>query len=255
MTRDLAIGPCALVLALGLSGCLAIQPPSAHMSPPVAADDFCTRLAQVSCDGFDRCCDDPVARAMAPDRATCVQAVQNSCTSGMYSISMAVHDPRTGYDPEHAGAVIGTYQDFVARCDPSLVVWSGRRDGFMSALRGTVDNGRPCLVDQDPVANYPALVSCRDFSQSCIVSGLRDGSCLERRPAGGNCVLDFDCQDGLYCAPRPLNWGLCTAQLANGAVCAADGASHAEWCQSSFCFMGRCAEPTQRSVYCGGGAI
>ncbi len=242
-----------LLITLGTSSCLLVEPPSGHMSPPIAVDDFCTRFAQTTCDGFDACCDDPAIRARG-DRTACVQTIQTHCTSGTISISTAIHDPRTGYDPFVAGAVIGTMQDYIARCDPSIMVWSGRRDGFDSLLQGTVANGNQCL-NGNPLTEYPALLSCDDFSQACILSSLTSGNCNARHTETQGCVLDFDCADGLYCG-GPVLATTCQPRLADGAACgSADGAQHHSWCRSSFCFAGRCEAPNRTDVYCGGGAL
>jgi hypothetical protein len=247
-------GLSAACLVLGFAGltssCLLAEPPSGHMTAPVPADDMCTRYAQLICDGFIHCCDDPAILAAAPPRDTCVQMVQSSCTSGTYSLSMLCHDPRTGYDPIVAGQVLGTYGDYIDACDPSVMTWSVRRDGFEEALQGTVANGQPCL-NGNPLSEYPAFLSCEDFSQACILTGLTTGNCTARHPLGQSCVLDLDCQDGLYCAGNN-----CSRLLANGAVCGgADGSQHHGWCQSSFCFQGRCETPTRTHVYCGGGVL
>lgn len=255
--RRTIFGTLTAMLALGTSSCLVVTPPGAHMSPPVAVDDFCTRLAQVTCDGFERCCDDPAVLSMAPTHSDCVQAVQTNCTSGTYSISTAIHDPRTGYDPFVGGAVIGRMQDFVARCDPSMVVFTGRRDGFESALQGTVASGAQCL-NGNALMNYPAFLSCMDFDQACILeSDLTHGSCNQRRAAGDRCVLDFDCAEGLYCQPITLSiTGMCAPRLANGSPCAAlDGTPNHSWCASGYCYHGACETPTRTHVYCGDSTV
>lgn len=241
----------ALALAPLASSCLLAEPPSAHMTPPVAADDMCTRYAQLVCDGFDHCCDDAAIRSMAPSRDACVTMVVGGCTSGSFNLSMLVHDPRTGYDPAAAGQVLGIYGDYVDACDPSVVEWSTRRDGFESALTGTVANGQPCL-DGNPLSEYPAFLSCEDFSQACILTGLTTGNCTARHGAGQSCVLDFDCQDDLFCMG-----GMCRARLPNGGSCGpldGSGTQQHRACQSSFCYHGLCETPTRTHVYCGGGA-
>lgn len=239
-----------IVTTLGTSSCLAVAPPGAHMSPPVAVDDFCTRLAQVTCDGFEQCCDDAATRMAAPDHTRCVQMIQSGCTSGMYSLSTLIHDPRTGYDPFVAGQVIADAERYVATCDPTIVVWAARRDGFERALTGTVGPGGNC-VNGNPIANYPALFSCEDLTESCILdTSATRGTCAARLGLHARCFLDFDCGDSMYCAPQVLT-STCEPRLANGGACNHDGSDRATWCQSSFCHAGACATPTRTNVYCG----
>jgi hypothetical protein len=204
------------------------------------------------CESFDRCCDDPTVRAMAPTQAACEQAVLSDCTTGTLSIQTAINDPRAGYDPTIAGSVFGTYRDYVDRCDPTIVVWSNRRDGLESALQGSVGNGEPCLHNQSVLdaSNYPALLSCEDFSRACILRDTMNGVCEARRAMGDSCVLDFDCREELYCTGAI--GGTCQLRLADGGVCGGtDGTQHHAWCRSSFCYRGHCEAPNRTHVYCG----
>jgi hypothetical protein len=235
-------------------GCLVVEAPSNH-EMPIEADDFCTRLAQVECDGFDHCCDDATVRMHAPTHDACVQMVQHQCTDGSFNISVAVHDRRTGYDPYYGGAVIETMRDYVSRCDPEIVRFTNRRDGLESALRGTVANGAACLDGQDITMNFAALLSCEDFSSACILRDGMHGECAMRRSSGDTCFLDFDCREDLYCTG--LIGGHCQARLPIGGDCQAPLSTTQQhtWCESSYCVGGHCAMPTRTNVYCGSSTI
>jgi hypothetical protein len=252
MRRAVLVASRTVLLVLGTSSCLLATPPGDHVSAPVGIDDFCTRFAQSVCEGFDHCCDDPATRASAPDRATCIQALISSCTDpSMISIYTAVSDPVTGYDPVLGGAMFGMYNDYIERCDPNIVLWSNRRDGFEAPLVGTRPDGEQCLdgsaLDR---ANFTAFLSCEGYDQACILNDLSHGFCHARRHQGDTCSLDFDCVDGLYC-PAGLG-ATCQPRLPNGGACGSlDGTQHHAWCASSFCYAGMCETPTRTHVYCG----
>jgi hypothetical protein len=187
---------------------------------------------------------------MQPSAATCVQGITRACNTpgslGTESLSDFVRDPRAGYDPTIAGAAFGTYNDYIDRCDPSIVTWSNRRDGFIGALQGSHEVNDRCLMTNALLpSSYGAFVSC-DPQHACILMSLTEGYCNATRPIGGSCTLDFDCDGGLYCAS-----GTCARRLENGSPCGTSDSPHPNWCRSSFCYMGMCETPTQNHVYCG----
>jgi hypothetical protein len=69
--------------------------------------------------------------------------------------------------------------------------------------------------------------------------------CKRRGGAGGPCVFDGNCQDGLYCADAGLLTDACRARKNDGADCAS-----ANECSSFICKSGKCAEPTAPNAYC-----
>ena len=88
----------------------------------------------------------------------------------------------------------------------------------------------------------------------------QEGVCEERRLALEPCTADFDCIDGLYCAPADDGSGVCEPRAAVGEACVPidgnpigncdppcvtmdQGGGTLTACDSSFCVEGTCSEP------------
>jgi hypothetical protein len=244
----------AIALTPAISSCVLIDAPSNHESHPVSADDFCTRAAEVICDGITHCCDQPTIVNMYRDRPTCVGHVSTGCMNGSPNIYQLVHAPVTGYDPALGGDVIAEARYRASICDTGVAAWLYQREGFLRVFPGTVAPGNSCLTgDPTAMSNAPDYVSCDDPGYACVLdTGLHHGNCSARVPAGRSCIVDLDCADGLYCAPGALVAGTCTPLLAAGGACTHNLADQGAWCQSGVCTMGTCQEATRTSVYCTG---
>jgi hypothetical protein len=240
----------ALACALLASSCLLVNDPNAHAATPVDAEAFCGRFAQAVCDGYFHCCTDPSRNHIFANESDCRVQAQMICTSGSNGINLnaIIHDPRTGYDPLVAGEVLNQLAYDASVCDPQVARWVQRRDGFERALTGTVENGAACLRD-NPLTNVAAFLSCEDPTRACVLTGLTTGDCLLRRQAGESCVLDFDCREGLYCAPS-VGANSCAPRLPEGSACAHNGSDHGAWCESGVCAGGLCVRADANSVYC-----
>jgi hypothetical protein len=231
-----------------------IDAPGNQESHPVGADDFCTRLAEVICDGIVHCCDQPAVVAMYSNHGMCISQVQTACTSGNPNVSQLVHDSRTGYDPAIAGDVIAEARWRVSQCDTSISTWIYERTGFLRMFTGTIAGGAQCWSGDITAGIAPGVfLSCNDPNDSCQLATVHRATCAARVGNGQACIDDLDCADGSYCAPGTvLQASMCAPRLAGGS-CNHDLSDHGSWCQSGVCAMGQCVPATRTTVYCSGG--
>jgi len=245
----------ALALAIAsptIGSCVLVDAPSNHESHPVSADDFCTRISEVICDGITECCDQPAVRAMYANRSMCVSRVATGCMNATPSLYALVHSPVTGYDSALGGDVVAEARYRASQCDLTIAAWVHQREGFLRVFPGTVGPGGQCLMgDPAATANAPDFFSCSDPDHACQLDRtLRRGTCDARVGAGESCIVDLDCQDGMFCAPSAIITGTCTALLPTGGACSHNTFDQGAWCQSGVCSMGVCQAATVSNVYC-----
>lgn len=247
----------ASIAALALTGsmlgsCVLVNAPSNHEAHSISPDDFCTRLAEVICDGITHCCDNPSFVMMNHDRGMCVGRIQTVCTNGNPNVSQLVHDRRTGYDPALGGDVIAEARYRASVCDVSVAAWTHEREGFLRVFPGTVAPGNMCLMgDPTSAANAAAFLSCNDPGYACVIESATHGACNQRVGAMRPCITDFDCTTGLYCAPGAvLARSTCAPLLPTGGACSHNLADQPTWCASGVCTSGQCVAATLSSVYC-----
>ncbi len=227
----------ALSSVLALAGCEAGGPPI-ETGPPVSPEALCAELARVVCDAADDCCD----AAGAP--TGCEVDQEQRC---MDSLGAMVGDPRVGYVPERAGALVARVRERAASCFetplslPELDV----------IFEGTVPAGGDCSPGaSDGVVRtaelHRAAVACEDFA-SCRLRAAWDGSplgtCEPRERAGDDrCSHPYDCGDGTFCdlpsGWRIGDWGRCVALREDGWACESDLE-----CASGDCGDGTCGAP------------
>ncbi len=227
-----------LVLALG---CSVVNDPDDHRPggdlDPVAANEFCSEVAEVLCEGHVDCCSTP-----SVDLEPCITDMTRRCTSTIGEILL---DPRTGYDPRVAAEVSMEGRGYTASCDTALAAWGGDRMGFLRVLRGTVEPGGECTPDG--WLDFAAQYSCEDLGQACVSSGGGRSYCVDLGSEGDTCRRNDDCLAAFYCEGfQPfISEGTCMAELPVGAAC-----DEATDCASTVCESNVCVELSQETFYC-----
>lgn len=237
-----------LAIALLLCACSLVNDPSAHQSgpEPVQATEFCHELAELFCFAQPHCCS-TAPEPTEEELTACVESASADCAAN--GLSSLLVDSRTGYDPMIAGQVLAEGRALVDACSTDILAWYTERSGFQRALTGTVAGGGACTPMDRPIGEFDtaALFSCEGESRACVFVSDSTWSCLDRQPEGGECILYWDCEDGMRCEPRPLQRGLCRPRLEDGMPC-----SSSVDCQSLFCDI-TCRTPMQDEVYCQAG--
>lgn len=244
-------------LAFALTGCLAVNPPSAHMGGAasdagpgdaglarIAVGSFCPQMAQVACTGYESCCP-----SHSIDMMACVSALTDVCNHGLGPILL---DARTGYSETVAAQVIAEGQALVATCDPGIVAWYSSRAGLQRVMQGTIAGGDSCTTRADDGAAY---FSCMNLEQGCIGSGT-SFHCTARVPTGMTCHTDADCVEGDYCqgavaGSNPILGlpGHCALREAIGHACTTDSACETYLCDTTTAHQ--CAALNSMNAYCG----
>lgn len=248
---------CSSLTALSLSGCLAVNPPSAHMGGTgsdggvgdgglagIPVGSFCPEIARIACAGYETCCPSPTI-----DTPMCESLFTDTCNRGLGPILL---DAKAGYSETVAAQVAAEGQALIASCDIGIVAWYNSRAGLQRVFQGTIAGGDVCATRADDAAAY---FSCMNLVQGCIGSA-GNFHCTARLATGMTCHADPDCVEGDYCqgsAPgsNPI-FGLpghCAPREANGAPCTANGACMTYLCDT----MGthQCVALDQPRAYCG----
>ncbi|HEX4352851.1 MAG TPA: Dickkopf N-terminal cysteine-rich domain-containing protein, partial [Polyangiales bacterium] len=108
-------------------------------------------------------------------------------------------------------------------------------------------NCKPTGMVTDPVVAGAALASCTGITTTaCLPKSLLGAwTCAPHNAAGGTCITDNNCNDGLYCNNPQSTIGKCAARLAVGAACSAPNS-----CASLFCKSDHCVAADQQAAYC-----
>lgn len=206
---------------------------------------LCQRIAEINCAGEAHCCDDP-GRTVEE----CKQDLIETCANELMLDRVAMQEI-TRFDAEAAERAYTELERRAAMCDPTVAQWGAAPDGLRGLLKGSVAGGDSCKPTQavpDPVSLAAALLSCEHpETHACVYANpLEDWTCEPRSAAGGGCVTDNNCEDGLYCVvTAPGLAGMCTERKAVGDSC--DGPTQ---CASLFCKGGSCVAADQQAAYC-----
>ena len=213
----------------------------------VIAGAICIRLAQIQCAGEAFCCDDP-----GRDPKACEAAQLDVCAKEGFLDAISMN-PIAGFDATRAAAAFEKFEMLASKCDPAIASFGASADGLRGILQGTVPPGGKCdqpALNTVPYVAAAALASCSSgATNSCLPkSPLSGWTCAARAAAGGDCLTDLNCADGIYC-PNPrlkmLGLGKCAMRKADGMPCAAGNE-----CTSLACKGGACVKADAQTAYC-----
>jgi hypothetical protein len=210
----------------------------------VSAAQLCERLATINCAGESFCCDSP-GRTVDACKADLIQ----TCSMTLMLDKIAMQET-SRFDAAAAEKAYSELESRASKCDPSVAKWGGSADGLRGILRGSIEPKADCTpaATFDVVQVGAAFVSCaQPESHACVYSSILDPwTCEPRSVAGGVCVTDNNCVDGLYCVVNtPGIAGMCQDRKAVGAACSAPTE-----CASLFCKKSLCVEADQQAAYC-----
>jgi len=235
MTRILCASAVPLLpLLLVLAGCEAETP--IETGPPVSPEALCSEVAEIVCDAAESCCE---AGGAGTD---CERTQASRC---MDSLGAMVGDPRVGYVPERAGALLAHVRERAAGCFQEEPFALAELDVI---FEGTIPSGGDCSPGATDGAVttaelHRAAVACEDGATCRIRLAWDDaplGTCEPRESAGDHrCSHPYDCTAGSFCdlpdGWRIGDWGRCIALRDDGWACA----SGIE-CTSGYCGEGVC---------------
>jgi hypothetical protein len=211
----------------------------------VQAGAVCSRLATLDCAGEAHCCNSP-GRTVA----TCQSDIMTACTQTLYLDTLS-QNPITGFDKSAAASAFTVLEQKASQCDISVASWGASVDGLRSIFKGTIAPGKSCKPTQnlmDKATAGAALASCTGIAATACLpkSVLGDWTCSPKNAAGGSCLTDNNCNDGLYCnLPSTSALGKCAATLPVGSSCTAPSQ-----CTSLFCKNSVCVAADQQAAYC-----
>lgn len=238
----------AFLIPLVLSGCFAVNDPSAHEPVPVAPDEFCTVFSELFCSSIE-CGDCGPGLGGESQQEACLTGFNNFCRQ---SYGELLVDPRTGYDSTEMAVQLATGRRLVSMCGSEFWEWASRPDGLLSGFTGTVPTGGSCdpqFVETARRLDTPRFLSC-EGTDVCLeaATGWR---CQTRLPVGSECYAG-QCEAHLTCvghnAEDPTQTGICgTTRVGAGEPC-----NEESDCESFSCDLaintGRCND--QALSYC-----
>lgn len=213
----------------------------------VAGGEVCERIATIQCAGEASCCDEP-GRGFED----CKQTMKRGCVDTLLLDTLTAN-AITGYDRELAVDVFTEYERRARACDVGVAAWGASPEGFRALTRGTIVPGMACkpngldIIGQTPTA-AAHLFACRSPETHACFPTVGDWTCRAHSGENGECFVDTNCLDGLYCTnseTRQLTGGTCQVRKADGAPCHLPSE-----CDSLACKSGTCAPTTQQNVFC-----
>jgi hypothetical protein len=204
----------------------------------VAASDFCTTMTKLLCAAETACCKDDAHRYA--DEASCLTGESSDC---IQNVQPAAMDPRTGYSPTAAAQALNNLKSKLKSCDLSIGEWFVAQDGLISIYQGTVTSGGSCTPKD--MNDKAAVLSCSGGSVCRITPFPLSGQCGAEQGAGGACVTELECQDGLRCNPPQSLGGQCKARLPDDSGCTSNPD-----CESLLCQNQVCVPRSADTVYC-----
>jgi hypothetical protein len=204
----------------------------------VTVGELCSRMAHIQCAGEQYCCDAP-----SRDLDTCREKGESACTNTLQLDVIGMSDLLVVDDAE-VEAAFAEFEQRASECDLEVKAWATSRELMTGILGGSLAEGADCTPEDenDVVDLGTAMFACADGADVVCLPG--DGAapwtCEQRSQVAGDCFVDWNCIDGLYCSV-----GVCTERRADGEACTA-----ANQCASLFCEDMVCAAPTQQLVYC-----
>jgi len=235
-----------VVTSLAIVGCSLVNAPPDHVADPIPVNEFCRAIGVEFCRGYLECC------ASAPlgfDVEACAARRAAECEDAAESV---LYEPRTGYDPDVAGATLAEARAYIDRCDAGLSAWYGSREGLYAPFLGTVPAGGVCAATAVP--DLASFFACIDPEQTCRFTAT-NWSCSARVALDAPCANFFDCVDGAFCDDDAgPGVGVCSARRMDGYPCNGADANGSDECQSGLCFAERCVSPTAAILYCAVGS-
>jgi len=230
----------------------------------VTAGAVCQRIAQIQCAAQEHCC----AQAHS-SRDTCITTQTQGCVDG--GLDYITQQSRDAFDAAGAPAIIKTFEDRAAACDPTVAVWAATSSGLRGLVKGTLTSGADCTAglttDVKVVASYLAACSNADTTaclphQISISYPTGKWTCAPLSKLGENCFTDLNCDqtadpNGVYCtndinAPIVSDTWKCTARKETGASC-----QSSNQCLTLLCTRGAtsknpgvCLDATVDNAYC-----
>jgi len=212
---------------------------SAPVSPPVAKEEFCSRLLTVLCKAEATCCTDTAQRSAS--EADCMAAKLPDCRT---QIESATLDPVTGYDANLGGQALANLASRASSCDPEVGSWFVSRSGFLGVFRGSLPSGSAQCVPTS-ASNLNPLLGCENGSV-CRFSSDTKGNCGAIADLGTECRMELECVDGLHCgSPSLFAPKKCIERMEVGHDCTSAGE-----CDSLLCLNKKCVAATANSTYC-----
>ncbi len=210
---------------------------------------ICDRISEIQCAGEEHCCDNP-----GRTRAQCKTEMLSGCMNTLQLDAVAM-DPITGFDAPYAKMTFDTYEMKASTCDPTVADWGSSITGLRGILKGTRANDASCTPattnPSDKAKIGAALASCTGLdTNSCepsVIANVPAGkwTCTAKHPAGGICVVDTNCSEGLFCDNPKMVIGKCAARKAPNTPCV-----NPNECASFFCKGGKCVESGVQPAYC-----
>lgn len=271
MKQWLALGGIVFWGVVVLGGCSGKTEDGRSAVAPLPQSSFGEASARALCDSFSRCCGNA---ALPFDAAGCQSNLQSELQA---SLDVELAQGAT-YDAEAAGECLEALKA-ATKCGERDAFRS--IPVCQRVLITTAANGQDCRFNAECTSGYCQLgsVGCADRPSSepvfvaaksgegcardcediascpppelgnvlpvvvCLRSdGLRcSDTCQPLGTAGDDCLVNQDCEDGLFCGPLndPTQNPHCAAPRAIGAIC-----DQALDCQSGQCVDGLCAEVT-----------
>lgn len=204
---------------------------------PIEASAFCARLAAITCQMNDTCCE---GSTPGGTETTCEERETEACGDALEAY---LDDPRVGYVPERGGAYLAELERRAGACfvEPPSV------GGFFDLFAGTGVADADCTPrdPDDDVQLRLSQASCSD-GLACHLYRRSDGEAqgvCEPPEADGACSHRFDCSEGEWCnLPAdwsPGRWGDCQPVKTNGWDCTGDLECASRYCDG----LGVCADP------------
>jgi len=239
------------LIALLLTGCTLVNAPSDHAAEPVEANEFCSELTSILCDGVISCC----STAATIPRDECVRRVNPFCASNYGPL---ISDSRTGYDAEEAGFRLATMRQMVAECSTAVLANLSSDDGLLALLTGTVGERGTCdpTITERPDDGFfdaPRFLACRSGLECTYALDTMDWRCLPPVANGAPCSVAAVCEPGTICVPVSDTEARCMDRFADGAACTAGGACESYLCGACDMMGNNCTclpDDTRDQVYC-----
>lgn len=187
---------------------------------PISAADLCSELTSIVCHARTECCPDPTG----PSFEECRTEIVQQCARIWGALAV---DPRTGFDPNEAGQVLGRGRDLANECHLDYFDWVAFETFDM--FTGTVPPRGACAIPRED--ELATIFQCTN-GNICRNQRVLDFECAARSGAAGPCASNFDCRNEFYCdAAGDVRMGECQPRKADGATCNPD----ADECQSLAC--------------------
>lgn len=171
--------------------------PTVTMGANVRLADLPVQLASGVCEALQRCW--PIyAEIFAASGQSCTASLSVTMQDDLPNLEEAVASGRLAYDGTQVDECLAQMRG--ASCEQLSDLEQGSCEVM---LHGTTALGAACMLEDECAGN----AYC-DLAAAC------PGVCTARQPAGGECVSEIECDNGLDCVG-----GHCVAPVGPGAAC------------------------------------